>query len=51
VASLSFDLKALVARKKLLNYVYMDRREFEESGEHDEETREALRDAAWLEIC
>ena len=31
VASLSFDLKALVAAKKLLiDYVYVDRSEFEE---------------------
>jgi circadian clock protein KaiC len=36
VASLGFDLKALVARKKLLvDYVYVDRSEFEESGEYD----------------
>jgi circadian clock protein KaiC len=35
VASLSFDLKALVASKKLLlDYVYVDRSEFEE-GEYD----------------
>src|ERR1700723_3655882 len=36
VASLGFDLKALVARKKLLlDYVYVDRSEFEETGEYD----------------
>jgi circadian clock protein KaiC len=36
VASLGFDLKALVARKKLvLDYVYLDRSEFEETGEYD----------------
>jgi circadian clock protein KaiC len=36
VASLSFDLKVLVARKKLLlDYVYVDRSEFEETGEYD----------------
>jgi circadian clock protein KaiC len=36
VASLSFDLKALVARKKLLlDYVYVDRNDFEETGEYD----------------
>jgi circadian clock protein KaiC len=36
VASLGFDLKALVIGKKLLlDYVYVDRREFEETGEYD----------------
>jgi circadian clock protein KaiC len=36
VASLGFDLKALVAKKKLvLDYVYVDRSEFEETGEYD----------------
>jgi circadian clock protein KaiC len=36
VASLGFDLKALVAGKKLLlDYVYADRSEFEETGEYD----------------
>src|SRR6202790_3868197 len=36
VASLDFDLKALVASKKLLlDYVYLDRSEFEEAGEYD----------------
>jgi circadian clock protein KaiC len=36
VASLGFDLKKLVARKKLvLDYVYVDRSEFEETGEYD----------------
>jgi circadian clock protein KaiC len=36
VASLSFDLKALVTRKKLLlDYVYVDRSDFEETGEYD----------------
>jgi circadian clock protein KaiC len=36
VASLGFDLKALVAEKKLvLDYVYVDRSEFEETGEYD----------------
>jgi circadian clock protein KaiC len=36
VASLGFDLKTLVARKKLvLDYVYVDRSEFEETGEYD----------------
>ena len=36
VASLGFDLKALVAGKKLLvDYVYVDRSEFEETGEYD----------------
>lgn len=36
VASLGFDLKALVAAKKLvIDYVYVDRSEFEESGEYD----------------
>jgi circadian clock protein KaiC len=36
VASLGFDLKALVADKKLLlDYVYVDRSEFEETGEYD----------------
>jgi circadian clock protein KaiC len=36
VASLGFDLKALVAAKKLLlDYVYVDRNEFEETGEYD----------------
>jgi circadian clock protein KaiC len=36
VASLGFDLKALVAAKKLvLDYVYVDRSEFEETGEYD----------------
>jgi circadian clock protein KaiC len=36
VASLGFDLKALIAEKKLLlDYVYVDRSEFEETGEYD----------------
>ena len=36
VASLGFELKTLVARKKLLlDYVYVDRSEFEETGEYD----------------
>ena len=36
VASLGFDLNALVAgRKLLLDYVYVDRGEFEETGEYD----------------
>jgi circadian clock protein KaiC len=36
VASLGFDLKALVASKKLrLDYVYVDRSEFQETGEYD----------------
>src|SRR5471030_599688 len=36
VASLGFDLKALIATKKLvLDYVYVDRSEFQESGEYD----------------
>ena len=36
VASLGFDLKALVASKKLvLDYVHVDRSEFEETGEYD----------------
>jgi circadian clock protein KaiC len=36
VVSLGFDLKALVASKKLLlDYVYLDRAEFEETGEYD----------------
>jgi circadian clock protein KaiC len=36
VASLGFDLKALVAGGKLLlDYVYVDRSEFEENGEYD----------------
>jgi circadian clock protein KaiC len=36
VASLGFDLKALVARKQLvLDYVYVDRSEFQETGEYD----------------
>jgi circadian clock protein KaiC len=36
VASLGFDLKGLVASKKLvLDYVYVDRSEFEETGEYD----------------
>jgi circadian clock protein KaiC len=36
VASLGFDLQALVAGKKLLlDYVYVDRSEFEETGEYD----------------
>jgi len=36
VASLGFDLNALVASKKLLlDYVYVDRSEFEETGEYD----------------
>src|SRR5580698_7794653 len=36
VASLGFDLKALVAEKKLtLDYIFVDRREFEETGEYD----------------
>jgi circadian clock protein KaiC len=36
VASLGFDLKDLVARKKLrLDYVFVDRSEFEETGEYD----------------
>lgn len=36
VASLGFDLKDLVARKKIvLDYVYVERSEIEESGEYD----------------
>ncbi|MDI1246855.1 MAG: circadian clock protein KaiC [Rhodoferax sp.] len=36
VASLGFDLKALVAAKKLaLDYVYVERSEIEETGEYD----------------
>jgi circadian clock protein KaiC len=36
VASLGFDLKSLVARKKLmLDYVYVDRSEFDERGEYN----------------
>jgi circadian clock protein KaiC len=36
VVSLGFDLKALVARKKLLvDYVFVDRSEFAETGEYD----------------
>ncbi|MEY2532000.1 MAG: circadian clock protein KaiC, partial [Verrucomicrobiota bacterium] len=36
VSSLGFDLKALVADKKLLlDYVHVDRSEFEETGEYD----------------
>ena len=36
VASLGFDLMDLVARKKLrLDYVFVDRSEFEETGEYD----------------
>jgi circadian clock protein KaiC len=36
VASLGFDLKDLVARKKIvLDYVYIERSEIEESGEYD----------------
>ncbi len=36
VTSLGFDLKDLVARKQLvLDYVYIDRSEIEESGEYD----------------
>jgi circadian clock protein KaiC len=36
VASLGFDLKALIAGGKLLlDYVYVDRSEFEETGEYD----------------
>ena len=36
VASLSFDLKALVACKRLLlDYVYVDRSDFDETGEYD----------------
>src|ERR1700679_2533736 len=36
VASLGFDLKALVASKKvLMDYVYVDRSEFEETGEYN----------------
>jgi len=36
VASLGFDLKALIAGKKLLlDYVFVDRSEFEENGEYD----------------
>src|SRR5450755_2142499 len=36
VASLGFDLKALIAAKKLsLDYVYVDRSEFQERGEYD----------------
>jgi circadian clock protein KaiC len=36
VASLGFDLKSLVDRKKLmLDYVYIERSEFEETGEYD----------------
>jgi circadian clock protein KaiC len=38
VASLGFDLKSLVARKKLmLDYVYVDRSEFDEQGEYNRE--------------
>ncbi len=36
VASLGFDVKALIASKKLLvDYVYVDRSEFQETGEYD----------------
>lgn len=36
VASLGFDLKDLVARKKLLlDYIFVDRAEFQETGEYD----------------
>lgn len=36
VASLGFDLKDLIARKKIvLDFVYIDRSEIEESGEYD----------------
>jgi len=36
VASLGFDLKTLIARKKLvLDYVFVDRSEFQETGEYD----------------
>jgi circadian clock protein KaiC len=36
VMSLGFDLKALIARKKLLiDYVFVDRSEFAETGEYD----------------
>src|ERR1700732_743190 len=36
VVSVALDLKALVARKKLLvDYVFVDRREFAETGEYD----------------
>src|SRR6202171_1271896 len=36
VASLGFDLKALIARKVLLiDYVHIERYEFEETGEYD----------------
>jgi circadian clock protein KaiC len=36
VASLGFDLKALIARKKLaVDYVYVERSEIEETGEYD----------------
>ena len=36
VSSLGFDLQALVARKKLvLDYVFVDRGEFQETGEYD----------------
>jgi circadian clock protein KaiC len=36
VASLGFDLQSLVERKKLLlDYVYIERSEFEETGEYD----------------
>ena len=36
VASLGFDLEGLVARKKMsLDYVYVERSEFEETGEYD----------------
>ena len=36
VVSLGFDLKALIARKKLLvDYVFVDRSEFAETGEYD----------------
>ncbi|HMJ07116.1 MAG TPA: circadian clock protein KaiC [Chthoniobacterales bacterium] len=36
VASLGFDLNALVAQKKLLlDYVFIDRSEFQETGEYD----------------
>src|SRR5947209_13116612 len=36
VASLGFDLQDLVARKKLLlDYVFVDRAEYQETGEYD----------------
>jgi len=36
VASLGFDLQALIARKKLvLDYVFVDRAEYQETGEYD----------------